>query len=147
VIDERGILFPARRNCMLMYSYSQEDSLCSVVLQKRGILHNAVSVVRGILLLHSNNSPQCAAFLFSVTEAHCVLCYSLLRTVCRVQHLQHYAVSRFVAGHVITPKCGPSNLRNRNYLLRFRFRLLTSYGFLVPLRQKVTVPPVPVPQH
>jgi hypothetical protein len=41
-------------------------------------------------------------------------------------------------------------LWNRNYFLRFRFRLLKSYGS-GSTRQKVTVPtvpvPVPVPQH
>jgi hypothetical protein len=45
---------------MLMYSDSQEDSLCSVVLRKRGILHNTVSVVRGILFSAENSKVHSA---------------------------------------------------------------------------------------
>jgi hypothetical protein len=90
-----------------------------------------------ILLRHSKNSPQFAAFLFSVKEVHCVLCSSLPRTVCHVQHfltflfiyyyaalcsiplLEHYASQRIflairVHSHTI------HSIRNRKYTV-FRF--------------------------
>jgi hypothetical protein len=59
---------------MLMYSYSQEDSLCSVVLQKRGILHNAVSVIRGILFSAENSKVHSAPPTLKKGMLHIVDC-------------------------------------------------------------------------